>query len=1206
MDKKDLQHKLNQPYNSENWKEVVKFVFPNVSIFASPREIPVKETDREEVEQFLHIGNVQLKDGKILDLFELHLKDKVNLLKNRVRLNDIVSSTVDMDRSHGVLSVFEKGTEDFRFTFSAKASEFDEEEGDFVIDRTDTKRFTYLLGKNESCKTPAERFYALSEQKQKADIKAVEDAFSVEKLSKRFFDDYKKQYEAFVSYLTKTPGYYTAIFNNDDKKIRDFVKILLGRIVFIKFVQKKGWMGVPASEEGWENGDYRFLENAFENFEHKDNFYSEFLNPLFFEALDKGDRPNNIFELTGTKVPFLSGGLFDNHDPKTRRINFPKEYFESLFDFLDRYNFTIDENDVNDHEIGIDPEMLGHIFENLLEDNKDKGAFYTPKEIVRYMCRESLKEYLKTNLKEQNVWPQSEEKSRQLEEGLDAFVNKREAGGIIDFEGSIALALKNVKICDPAIGSGAFPMGLLQEIFHLVHLLYSASFDKVGDIWEIDSWKPNVVKQNIIQNSIYGVDIEKGAVDIARLRFWLSLIVDEPEPTALPHLDYKIVVGNSLLSKFEDTIIDIDWELEDPNPGLFGSKLTKERAAILEKISEKQQQVFDPDSDDEKLSQEIRDLKIDLLVKQLEVMIEKQNIPSEPKAIDYKNKPKSKFVEDQKRYLETIGWKKQIQKLKKLKANPEAPLNFFDWKLDFPEIMNDQVTKKTGFDVVIGNPPYVSNKSVENDLKEYFEFSDDLYNYFFLKGSEILKNNATFCYITSNTFLTLQSKKNIRDLLLNKRLITLVNLGHDVFESAMVSTAITTFRNSSNNHEDLIKVIDARGKKKLAVAPNYVLKIKEFHKTPENVFFVPNSLNLSIHQKYSKILRNLIKDHWKKISTSGKISKHREEINKYQSGLNPGDITLLGLITDGGQGLATANNGLFVGVLKGTKEADRTEVTRFEKIKNFNIKNNTDFTITGLTELETRSLFDELKEKYGRDSFGQGYLFRIVDPSELANIDKLSSEEKEIGIKGQKSFVPYDKGDKDGNRWYLPTPYCINWSQDKVKFLKKNSGKKGKGMPVVRNAGFYFREGFCWSDIHTVLIKSRLKGKSVHDVKSMSLFPTCELISAKYLVCIINSTFASEFSFEFLNNTSTLQINDARKLPIIIPNKGQLKAFEKLFDKAYKIQLEKFDKISSEEVVNEKLVKIQLELDEMVNEMYLGEKFKKEKLIDIENAVKTA
>ncbi len=770
MDQKELQKRLNQPYTSENWKEIVRYVFPNVLIFASSKIIPVKDKDKDYVDSLYQLGTVQLKDGKILDLLELKLKENVNLLKNRVKLNDIVSSTVDMDRSHGVLSVFEKGTEDYRFTFSAKASAFDEEEGDFVVQRTDTRRFTYLLGKNESCKTPAERFQTLSTKKNDADISTIEDAFSVEKLSKKFFEDYKKQYEAFVAYLTNTPGYYTAVFSNDDKKIRDFVKIFLGRIVFIKFVQKKGWMGVPANERGWENGEYRFLEDAFKNFNHKDNFYSEFLNPLFFEALDKGDRPNNIFTLTGTKVPYLSGGLFDNHDPKTRTINFPKAYFESLFDFLDRYNFTIDENDVNDQEVGIDPEMLGHIFENLLEDNKDKGAFYTPKEIVRYMCRESLKEYLKTSLQEQNIWPKNEDKAKTLEAGLDDFVNKREAGGIIDFEGSIAQALKTVKICDPAIGSGAFPMGLLQEIFHLMHLLYDASPDKVGEIWELDTWRPNVVKQNIIQNSIYGVDIEKGAIDIARLRFWLSLIVDEPEPTALPHLDYKIVVGNSLISKFEDTIIKIDWEAEDPNAGFFGSQLAEDRADILKKISNKQKQAFEPESDDEKLSIEIRDLKIDLLIKQLEVMIEKQNIPEEPKINDYQNKTKSKFIEDQKRYFETLEWKQQIQKLKKLKLKSEATLHFFDWKLDFPEVLNDKISKSVGFDIVIGNPPYIQLQKMgeETDLLQGSNFktfsrTGDIYCLFYEQGINLLKSgNGVLSFITSNTWMRTKFGGRIR------------------------------------------------------------------------------------------------------------------------------------------------------------------------------------------------------------------------------------------------------------------------------------------------------------------------------------------------------------------------------------------------------------------------------------------------------------
>lgn len=806
MDKKELQKRLNKPYTTDNWKEVVQFVFPNVQILNPAMVIPI---DNDKVEIFRQIGNVRLHDGKNLALFELKLKANVNIIRNRVELNNLVSKYIDQDQNHGVLSIFEQGTDDYRFTFSARASEFDEEGGDFVTTKTDTKRFTYVLGKNESCKTPAQRFYDLSEHKDSADIKAIEDAFSVEKLSKLFFKEYKDQYNAFVNYMMQTPGIFKAIYSEDDKAIRDFVKILLGRIIFIKFVQKKGWMGVDAASKKWIDGDYRFLENGFAHFKHQDLFYSTFLEPLF-DALDEPNRPNDIFNVSNTRIPYLSGGLFELEDKKTKNINFPAKYFNDLFEFLDRYNFTIDENDTNDHEVGIDPEMLGHIFENLLEDNKDKGAFYTPKEIVRYMCQESLKEYLKTSLENNKQWPTDATEAIAFEQNLHNFVTKKEAGGIIEFEETIARALKDVKICDPAIGSGAFPMGLLNEIFQLVHKLHDANKDKVERVWELKGWQPNLVKQNIIQNSIYGVDIEKGAVDVARLRFWLSLIVDEPEPKALPHLEYKIVVGNSLVSKLDETIIDIDWNLDDTQHGLFGSELAQQRAAILQDISDKQQAVFDPNSDEEKLSLEIRNLKIDLLCKQLELMINNQNIPKEPKIIDYQNRPKAKFVQDQAKYFETVGWKQQITKLKKLKKQPEVPLHFFDWKLDFPEIMNEQVTDKVGFDIVIGNPPYIKVQSIQKDFTKYFKtkFKSangkyDIYVIFIEHSFMLLKKSGVMTFINPHRFLVTEYGKGLRDFIFEKKALKkLVYFGvEQIFETATTYTGLFLFKLDSQKFE---------------------------------------------------------------------------------------------------------------------------------------------------------------------------------------------------------------------------------------------------------------------------------------------------------------------------------------------------------------------------------------------------------------------
>lgn len=228
-------------------------------------------------------------------------------------------------------------------------------------------------------------------------------------------------------------------------------------------------------------------------------------------------------------MPYLNGGLFDKDNSFYNDIDFTADYFKNLLAFFEQYNFTIDENDPYDNEVGIDPEMLGHIFENLLEENKDKGAFYTPKEVVHYMCQESLIQYLRTHL------PECTEDESPATIALQNFIRKGETGDRTDRKTfmvqqakRIEKLLDSVKICDPAIGSGAFPMGMLQEIYKA-----KTNLDLTLDHTE--------VKKQIIQNCMYGVDIENGAVEIARLRFWLALVVDETTPHPLPNLDYKIM-----------------------------------------------------------------------------------------------------------------------------------------------------------------------------------------------------------------------------------------------------------------------------------------------------------------------------------------------------------------------------------------------------------------------------------------------------------------------------------------------------------------------------------------------------------------------------------------------------------------------------------------------------------------------------------------
>jgi len=252
------------------------------------------------------------------------------------------------------------------------------------------------------------------EGKEKLTLEDIERAFSVERLNKDFFKRYREFYERFTTHLlssekaaaTRTAFGIAVLADakeqeKADKPVRDFAKKLLGRLVFLHFLQKKRWLGCRAGSTDWTGGEADFIAAFFEKAKaagEGDRFHSKYLTPLFFQALNTPDRKGDLFPLTGSRLPYLNGGLFEEDAPALRALDFPPLLFEELLGFFAEYHFTIDENDPEDHEVGIDPEMLGHIFENLLEDNKDKGAFYTPKAIVQYMARESLRHYLETHL----------------------------------------------------------------------------------------------------------------------------------------------------------------------------------------------------------------------------------------------------------------------------------------------------------------------------------------------------------------------------------------------------------------------------------------------------------------------------------------------------------------------------------------------------------------------------------------------------------------------------------------------------------------------------------------------------------------------------------------------------------------------------------------------------------------------------------------
>lgn len=781
MKEKELKDILRRDFNfDENWKPLFSRLFSKVQYFSNPSN-PFSENAK--VVSGKQTGVVKLDDGKQLAIFEVEVDDSIRIDKNRQGLREIAIKHIDQNITHGAFVFFySKRQKDYRFSFIARWSELDLETGEFKKGETKPKRYTYLLGDNEACTTAAKRLLMLAAKRdnQEIGIKDIIDTFSVESLNKEFFKTYKEHYEKFWRYIANPDNGFRDILldtskekpEQQEKPIRDFAKKLLGRIVFLHFLQKKGWMGCDAKTSKWENGEKQFIQLLFNDFTDKAHFHSKCLTKLFFNSLNTR-RNNDVFEikgltgkLKGSRVPYLNGGLFDTDKPEAvLTIDFPEKYFAELLDFFEQYNFTIDENSPDDHEVGIDPEMLGHIFENLLEENREKGAFYTPKEVVQYMCKESLIQYLNNSFDESV--------------NVALFIRNHIVSEKLAIKDNAVLLnelLDNIKVCDPAIGSGAFPIGILQEIFEAKKFIYP--YLKTNK-----EFNPAQVKKDIIQKSIYGVDLEKGAVDIAQLRFWLALVVDEENPHPLPNLDYKIMQGNSLLESFEGIDLSKAALFEEPKvriiePDLFREPETvysfsdKSRNDIKELVST----YFKVEDKNEKA--EIRK-RIDKIVtehidKSLEgyenqLLIEIAGLEQtlkRNKELLRKSDKTEKEIEKRKKQLEQKG--EARKKLLAFEHTDERP--YFLWHLFFMDVF-----EKGGFDVIIGNPPYIQLQKMGKDADllqdagfKTFKRTGDIYTLFYEKGIDILKDKGTLTYITSNTWMRTNFGEGLREFFVTK------------------------------------------------------------------------------------------------------------------------------------------------------------------------------------------------------------------------------------------------------------------------------------------------------------------------------------------------------------------------------------------------------------------------------------------------------
>lgn len=752
--KETFKRLFQSKFNLSKWQMLLQDYFHADKVRVNAEALDEDAEDRKGY----FLGSMTTQDNYELGFFYYEMEDG-SVLRRKVGLRNLIRPYLGFGFD-AALAVFNDGT-NWRLSLICDLKE----------DATSAKRFTYVFGDEKAFyKTPILRFESLRTKAN--EFLEIKKAFSVEALSDDFFDEYRKQYAEFVKFLTgkeyvkkgkkwveqktgEPDGQYFTSFKEDDKLVRDYIKKMMGRIVFLYFLQSKGWLA----------GNLHYMHDLFYDAsdEVKGDFLDKVLEPMFFGLLntkpeDRSSAPlvNGVgvkYIPNADEIPYLNGGLFQQEKIDEVDSCFPAGMFQSLFDFFDSYNFTIDENDPNDAEVGVDPEMLGKIFENLLEDNKDKGAFYTPKEIVRYMCQESLTAYLQTGIDDAEV-----------KEHIANFVKTNDVeelgGASSELAMSIDQKLIDVKICDPAIGSGAFPMGLLRELYACRKSIEIFEEDNAADI-----------KRHIIQNNIYGVDIEKGAVDIARLRFWLALIIDEKEPMPLPNLDFKIMQGNSLLESYKG--VDLDVTSKKPKTG----KDTKKTRGVLSLSFE--------EADVQKTIQD--------LVKSYFSITDHTLRAQRRQQID-------KYVKD---YIKICA--EGNHEVQEAVDELEIPNDqFFLWHTYFADVF-----EKGGFDIVIGNPPY--GVSIKDDYRKAVVTSwgnvpdYEIYYYFIVLAAPLLKEKGIMSYIIPNTFLFNTFAKHFREMLVEKwNVLEILDCTKfPIFESAVVRNAINLFQKDSEGSKQV-------------------------------------------------------------------------------------------------------------------------------------------------------------------------------------------------------------------------------------------------------------------------------------------------------------------------------------------------------------------------------------------------------------------
>jgi hypothetical protein len=1019
---------------------------------------------------------------------------------------------------------------------------------------------------------------------------AIDQSLDVDRVTRRFFIQLNEHYQALSSAIETLA--------EEDVEVRAGVELagdasrvalrIVTQTLFCYFLQRKGLL----------EGDRNWLSATYKRTITRGAFYQRVMEPLFYEALSKPVAArDDAWRSEG--LPFLNGGLFERH---YGGVSLPLDDAlfstdEGLLGFLDAWSFTVDEDTADETEVAVDPEMLGKIFENLIaeDDRRAQGTIYTPRPVVQFMCREALVLYL------QRVAQIQESAARTLVTAEEPFDELAEAAGTresVRVAEAIGRALAGIRVLDPAVGSGAFLLGMLSEILRLRRLAHAVTEGVEPSDAQLASWKLNA-----IEHGLFGVDINPTAVELCRLRLWLSLLVEAPAdhaPDPLPNLEYRTICADSL------TDFVAGEEVQNTRGGLRTFGFAAVDPTSLLKLRDRYFVASDP-NEKERLRSELASAE--------DKLIEQVFRRAAANAQAAAQKPSKKV---------SAAGRAAVSGLESLRTEYRSRDRVYPVFL--PAFHAPDVVANGGWDVVIMNPPYVGRKEVPRrigpmrvaDLERHYGRTYDLMLHFGFRALQLVREGGAVSMIFNDSIFTSTDATDLRVRLLaagdgsealhaaaRTRCFEGVAVNGGVIAATRElgpDSEIRWVENHGHPPRDLLaasQAVDGSGST-LAAGSSEVFEAdaRDFRRLPHRPLFRPNASAICALEVYehcaswrdfSRYTSDDGAGDWSMLSATPRLNHWIASAQRtgFYDQLRPGrDFVLLGLVTEGGQGLATADDRRFVGAIEGTREAEEA-LARRERLEQLTLEHDAAASLyrdrraagepMDVALLAAADCFHPTREL----GWPKGGAIRIAAAADVRTT-RLSQDEVEGGIESGPIWAPFEKGDSSTESgaaaWCRDNPLVIDWSPESVELLRTRAASDNTyRKPYFRNEGLWGKSGITWNKVASYFRVRLVPEGTIPSDGAFCIRPIVSWLSTPALLALLNAPVSDFILRTFVVSRMNNEVGGVRRLPIPVLDAEQQ---EKLHDFGCRAVAAKRDESESQ------LSELEAELDLYMRDLY--------------------